>query len=176
MAGLVNNECGTLGVLLGNLLGFDGSGELGGEGQMLNSSRDVSSGPVTGSVGMGLRAYRQGDIIKSNIEARGTPGQVLPNQTGDVLTLGDQLAGVELSDNALQDLVDNGGQHTLVKVLAKGTVNLWQSIDAGPGQDTAGDVDHLQILGTSQGGNVARLRADIVNNRGFDPGNPEVSS
>jgi len=36
LASLVDNECGTLGVLLGNLLGFDGSGELGGEGQVLD--------------------------------------------------------------------------------------------------------------------------------------------
>jgi len=32
---LVNDEGGTLGVLLSNLLGFDGSGELGREGKVL---------------------------------------------------------------------------------------------------------------------------------------------
>lgn len=35
LAGFINKESGTLGVLLGNLLGFDGVGEFGGEGQML---------------------------------------------------------------------------------------------------------------------------------------------
>jgi hypothetical protein len=44
LAGLVDNEGGTLGVLLGNLLGFNGSGELGGEGQVLDSEVAVSAG------------------------------------------------------------------------------------------------------------------------------------
>jgi hypothetical protein len=35
LPGLVNDEGGTLGVLLSNLLGFDGSGELGREGKVL---------------------------------------------------------------------------------------------------------------------------------------------
>jgi hypothetical protein len=35
LPGLVDDEGGTLGVLLGNLLGFDCGGELGGEGKVL---------------------------------------------------------------------------------------------------------------------------------------------
>lgn len=35
LAGLVDNESSTLGFLLGNLLGFDGGGELGREGKVL---------------------------------------------------------------------------------------------------------------------------------------------
>jgi hypothetical protein len=35
LAGFVDDEGGALGFLLGNLLGFDGGGELGGEGEVL---------------------------------------------------------------------------------------------------------------------------------------------
>jgi hypothetical protein len=37
LAGLVDNEGGSLGLLLGNLLGFDGGGEFGREGEVLSS-------------------------------------------------------------------------------------------------------------------------------------------
>ena len=39
LSGLVDDEGGTLGVLLGNLLGFDCGGELGGEGEVLRTVR-----------------------------------------------------------------------------------------------------------------------------------------
>jgi len=35
LTGFVDNEGGALGFLLGDLLGFDGGGEFGGEGEML---------------------------------------------------------------------------------------------------------------------------------------------
>jgi hypothetical protein len=37
LAGLVDDEGGTLGFLLGDLFGFNGGGEFGGEGEMLES-------------------------------------------------------------------------------------------------------------------------------------------
>jgi hypothetical protein len=37
LAGLVDNEGGSLSLLLGNLLGFDGGGEFGREGEVLSS-------------------------------------------------------------------------------------------------------------------------------------------
>jgi hypothetical protein len=38
LPGLVNDESGTLSILLSNLLGFNSSGELGREGKVLNIS------------------------------------------------------------------------------------------------------------------------------------------
>jgi len=35
LAGFVDNEGGALGFLLGDLLGFDGGGKFGGEGEVL---------------------------------------------------------------------------------------------------------------------------------------------
>jgi hypothetical protein len=101
---------------------------------------------------------------------------VIADESRNVLSLGDQLGGVELSNDALEDLVDDTGKDALVVVGSKGTVDLRQGIDARSGQDTAGNVDHLQILGTGEGGDVARLRADIVDDGSLDPGDLQVGS
>ncbi len=44
------------------------------------------------------------------------------------------------------------------------------------GKDSAGDVDHLKIFGSGQGGNIARTGADVVIDRGLKPRNPKMSS
>ena len=41
-------------------------------------------------------------------------------------------------------------------------VNLGEGLDFGTVQDSESQADHLQILGTSGGGDVARLCADVV--------------
>ena len=101
---------------------------------------------------------------------------MIADESRDILSLGDQLGGVELGNNTLEDLVDNAGKDALIIVGSKSTVDLRQSIDAGSGQDTAGNVDHLQILGTGEGGDVARLRADIVDDGSLNPGDLYVGS
>jgi len=102
--------------------------------------------------------------------------QVIADESRNVLSLGDQLGGVELGDDTLQDLIDDTGKNALVVVGSKSTVDLRQGIDAGSGQDTAGNVDHLQILGTGEGGDVARFRADIVDNGSLNPWDLQVGS
>jgi hypothetical protein len=120
--------------------------------------------------------YRQGHIIQSNVEPGSAAGKVVSHQTGNHLTLCNKLTGIELSNNALQHLVDNRGQDSLVEVLTKCAVDLRQSIYTGSRQDTAGDVDHLQVLGTGKRRDVARFGADIVDDGGFEPRNLEMSS
>ena len=107
-------------------------------------------------------AYSKGDIIKHDVELGGSEREILSDQSGDVLTLGDKLGGVELGDNTLQDLVHNRWEDSLVVVGTEGSVDLWEGLDSWSGQDTAGNVDHLEILGSGKGGDVAWLRADIV--------------
>jgi hypothetical protein len=101
---------------------------------------------------------------------------VIADESRDILSLGDQLGGVELGNNTLENLVDDTGKDALVVVGSKSTVDLRKGIDAGSGQDTAGNVDHLQILGTGEGGDIARLRADIVDDGGLNPGDLQVGS
>lgn len=55
-------------------------------------------------------------------------------------------------------------------------VDLGESLDLRAVENTKGQRDHLQILGTGSGGNVARLGADIVDNGLLEPRDEEVSS
>ena len=76
--GAVDNKGSTLGLLLGNLLGLDGLGELGREGHVDDR-----------------------DIVEDNVEAGSALDQVLADQAGDTVTLGDELRGIELGDDGL---------------------------------------------------------------------------
>ena len=80
------------------------------------------------------------------------------------------MTGIELGHHGLQDLVTNGGQNLLVKVLAQLLVDLGQVIGVRPAEDSEGDVHHLEILGAGGGGDLARPGSDIVDNRVLEPG------
>jgi hypothetical protein len=132
---------------LTNLLGFNGVRELWAESDVGDRN-----------------------VVQNNIKVGCSPGDLLANQTRDLddhryrqntlssrgklsrresdthpLTLGDQLRGVELRDNAFQDLVDNRRQNTIIVIQSKRLVDPRQSIDIRFRQDTEGDVDHLQV-------------------------------
>ena len=66
-----------------------------------------------------------------------------------LFTLGNQLARVELRDDALEDLVHDRGEHALIVVLAKLAVDGRERGRGWAGQDTASDVHHLQVCGSS---------------------------
>lgn len=120
--------------------------------------------------------YRKRNIINHDVESRRSPHQVVPHHPRDVLSLRDQLACVKLCHHALQHLVDDARQHTLVVVLAQGSVYLWQSIDPRSRQNTTRNVHHLQVLGSGQGRDAARLGADVVIDRRLQPGEAEVGA
>jgi hypothetical protein len=61
-------------------------------------------------------AYSQGDIVEHDVEPRCSPNQVVADQPRDILTLCDELTGIELRHHALQNLVHNRRQHPLVVV------------------------------------------------------------
>jgi hypothetical protein len=60
--------------------------------------------------------YSQRHIVEENVEPGSSSGKVLSHQPGDHLSLGDELTGIKLSDDALENLIDNRGQHALVVV------------------------------------------------------------
>ncbi len=68
-----------------------------------------------------------------------------------MFTLGDDLTGVELCNDALEDLVDDGREDTLVIVCTQLSVDGGQSRDVGAGEHTARNVDHLEICGRPSG-------------------------
>jgi len=71
------------------------------------------------------------------------------------------LARVELGDDTLQDLVNDGRQNTLVIVGAQLPVDGGERLYRRPGEDTASDVHHLQVCDTGQE-ESARHRAQTV--------------
>lgn len=93
LLGLLDDEAGTLGVLLGDLLLLDGLGELVAEGHV-----------------------GDGDVLEGDVELGGAAGQVGPDALGDGFSLGDELGGVELGDDGLEDFVADGGEDALIVV------------------------------------------------------------
>ena len=69
------------------------------------------------------RAVRDGDVVQDEPELLCALGQLRVYAGGDELSLGDELPGVELGHHGLQDLVGDGGEHTVVVVDAEGGVD-----------------------------------------------------
>lgn len=96
LLGLFDDEARALGVLLGNLLLLDGLCELAAKGHV-----------------------GDGHVLEGNVELGGAAGEVAADAVGDGLALGDELGGVELGDDGLEDFVADGGEDSLVVVCAE---------------------------------------------------------
>lgn len=62
-----------------------------------------------------------GDVLQGDVELGGALQEIGADTVGDGFTLGDQLGGIELGDDSLEDFVSDGGENTLIIV---GTVGL----------------------------------------------------
>lgn len=62
---------------------------------------------------------RDGDVLEGNVELGGALAEVGADALGDGLALGDELGRVELGDDGLEDLVSDGGEDSLIVVLAE---------------------------------------------------------
>lgn len=96
LLGALNDEACPLSILLRDLLLLDGLGELLSEGHV-----------------------GDGYVLELDVELLGALQEVGADAVGDGLTLGDELCGVELGDDGLEDFVADGGENTLVVVLAE---------------------------------------------------------
>lgn len=90
---LLDHEARALSLLLGNLLLLDGLGELLAEGHVCD-----------------------GNVLEGNVELVGALKKVGADLVGDGLTLGDELGGIKLGNDGLEDFVTNGGENTLIVV------------------------------------------------------------
>lgn len=95
--GTLDDEPSPFGILLGDLLLFDGSSELLAEGHV-----------------------GDGDIFQGDVELRRTLQQVAPDPVRDSFSLCDEFCGVELGHDSFQDFVADGWENTLVVVCAVG--------------------------------------------------------
>jgi hypothetical protein len=91
------------------------------------------------------RDVGDGYVVQDDVEPQRAPHEVLADEAGDHLALGDELARVELGDDALEDLVDDRRQHALVVVLPELAVDGRERGDGRPREHPAADVDHLQV-------------------------------
>lgn len=97
LLGALDDEAGALGLLLRDLLLLDGARELAAEGQV-----------------------RDGDVLEGDVELRRAAHQVRADAVRDGLSLRDELRGVELGDDGLEDFIPDGGEDTFVVVYAVG--------------------------------------------------------
>ena len=97
LLGLLDNEPCAFGFLLRNLLLFNGFGEFAAEGHVGDA-----------------------DVFQGDVEVGGAFEQVGADLVRDGFTLRDQFGGVELGDDGFEDFVADGGEDTLVVVLAEG--------------------------------------------------------
>lgn len=68
-----------------------------------------------------------GHVLEGNVELGGAAGELVADALGDGLALGDELGGVELGDDGLEDFVADGGEDTLIVVGAEVLVNVVRS-------------------------------------------------
>lgn len=97
LLGALDDEAGALGLLLRDLLLLDGARELAAEGQV-----------------------RDGDVLEGDVELRRAAHQFRADAVRDGLSLRDELRGVELGDDGLEDFIPDGGEDTFVVVYAVG--------------------------------------------------------
>ena len=142
-----------------------------------------------------------GNILEGDVELVGALEQVCADLVGDGLTLGDELGGIELRDDGLENLVSDRRQDTLVVVEAEilhsvsllsctfleqrsvcsqlvymctHLVNLRQLLDLWAVQHPQCEGNHLQVLGSGGGADVPRPCADIEHDRALQPGDQEM--
>jgi hypothetical protein len=135
-----------------------------------------------------------GNILESDVELLGTLEKVGADAVADGFTLGDELGGVELSNDRFQDLVSDGWKNTFIIVLTKALasaldmkktpsigllsylVDLWKLGDLGSMQHSQCQANHLQILASGCRRNVSWLCSDIVDNALLQPWDQEMGS
>lgn len=118
--------------------------------------------------------YSQGDVVQHYVEPRSSPDQVVSYQPTDVLSLRNKLAGVELRDNTLEDLIDDRRQNALIVIRAEGAIDLGKGVDPRPRQHTASDVHHLQVLCAGERSYIAGFGANVICDWCFEPGDSNV--
>lgn len=105
MLSFFDNELCSFGLLLGNLLVFDGFSEFATEDQV-----------------------DDGNIIEDDVEVSQSFGETLPYLDRNLLSLSQQRSSIVLCNNRFQDLVDNGWKHSLIVVHAEISVDSLQFV------------------------------------------------
>ena len=144
---------------------------------------------------------RDGDVFEGDVELLSTLEEVSPDAIGHSLSLSNQLGGVELCYDRLENFVADRGEDSFViiwsqildlhnfsvrsykqtgslqrKRILSYLINLGQLLHLGSMQDSQGQADHLQVFGSSRGRDIPRLRSDVVDDALLQPRDQEMCS
>merc|ERR1719234_1725349 len=108
------------------------------------------------------------DVIKDETKLSRASHKLLIRPGAHLLSHSNQLASVKFCHHLLK--------HLIVIVLTKGGVNLRKGIRLGAEENPEGNVNILQILGSSDGGNVLWPGPDVINDWLLDPWDHEMGA
>mmetsp|Transcript_8056 Transcript_8056/g.20332 ORF Transcript_8056/g.20332 Transcript_8056/m.20332 type:complete len:277 (+) Transcript_8056:192-1022(+) len=151
--GLLNEVLGTSGLLLGDLLCFDGSSVLAGKGKI-----------------------RDGHIVQNDVELGSTLRELGLDHLTDLLTLCNQLGGCELCHDTGHGLVGNRWQNSISVVCAQSLNHFRQRGNHWLVQQTQLELHNLEIFASGARGDNARLHTDVERDIPLDTRQQKVSS
>lgn len=117
---------------------------------------------------------RDRNVIKQDVEVLGPPYQALADQRRNVRPLREELVGVELRDDGLENLVPDRREDLLVVLETEGFEDVGEAADLGAGENPEGEVDHLEVLGAGDGGEGVGPGADVEDEGLLEPWDEEV--
>lgn len=89
------------------------------------------------------REMRYRNILQSDVKFPSSGNEVLPDPGTNDFSLRNQLSGIKLGDNTLQNFVPDRRDDPLVVVQSEGLINFRKSVDVWAEKNTEGDGDHL---------------------------------
>jgi len=119
---------------------------------------------------------RDGDVIENNVEILRAANETVADKSGYLRTVREELIGVELRDDGLENLVADGRKNLLIVLKTQVLDNDGELADFRTGEDAECEVDHLKIFGAGDGGEGVRARADVEDVRLLDPRDEEMGS
>lgn len=122
------------------------------------------------------RQVGDGDVVEGQVEVRPALDQLGLDARRDLGALAQELLGVVLRDDGLENLVADRGEDALVEVGTELPVELRQLLDDRTPEDAQLDVDHLKVLGSGDAGDLARLGPDVDYDGTLDDGDHEVGA
>ena len=120
------------------------------------------------------RQVRDRHILEHNVEHLRTLREHPPDILRHQLALRQQLRRIVLCDDALQRLLYDARQHTLVVVHAECAVDLLQAPGVGARERAEGDVDHLEVPAAGGAADGVGPRPDVINVGALEPGDDDV--
>merc|ERR1719264_1295068 len=116
------------------------------------------------------------DVIEDETELGGASHKLLIRPGANLLSHGNQLSSIKFCHHLLQHLICDGGKHPIVVILTKGGVNLRKGIRLWPEENPQGNVNILEILGSSDGRHILWPGPDVINDWPLDPWDHEMSA